>query len=64
MTDKRSQNSDPFSNEDELLTPALRTPALNQDALERVSVAVEREWRAAKGWLQRFIKGENRAKSL
>ncbi len=47
MTDKRSQNSDPFSNENELLTSALRMPALNQDALERVSVAVEREWRAA-----------------
>ncbi len=47
MTDERSQNSDPASSGDELLTAAFRTPALNQDALERVRAAVEQEWRAA-----------------
>jgi hypothetical protein len=47
MTDERSRNSDPSSSEDELLTSALRTPALSQGALERVRIAVEREWRAA-----------------
>ena len=42
MTDERPQNSDP-SSEDELLTSALRTPALSQDALERVRIAVDRK---------------------
>ncbi len=45
MTDGRSRNSDPVSSEDELLTSAFRTPALSQDALERVRAAVEDEWR-------------------
>jgi hypothetical protein len=47
MTDERSRNSGPSSSEDALLTSAFRTPALSQDALERVRAAVEREWRAA-----------------
>jgi ferric-dicitrate binding protein FerR (iron transport regulator) len=47
VTDERSQNADPASGEDELLKAALRTPAMSQDALERVRDAVEREWRAA-----------------
>jgi hypothetical protein len=46
MTDERSRNSEPSSIEDELLTSALRTPALSQEGLERVRAAVEREWRA------------------
>jgi FecR protein len=46
VTEGRSQNSDPASSEDELLASALRTPALSQDALERVRAAVEDEWRA------------------
>jgi hypothetical protein len=46
MTEGRSQNSDPASSEDELLTSAFRTPALSEDALERVRAAVEDEWRA------------------
>jgi len=46
MTEERSQNSDPASSEDELLTAAFRTPALSEDALERVRAAVEDEWRA------------------
>jgi hypothetical protein len=46
MTEERSQNSDPAPSEGELLTSALRTPALSEDALERVRVAVEDEWRA------------------
>src|SRR5260221_4829896 len=46
MTEARSKNSDAASSEDELLTSALRTPALSEDALERVRVAVEDEWRA------------------
>jgi ferric-dicitrate binding protein FerR (iron transport regulator) len=40
MTDERSR-------EEELLTAALQTPALSQDALERVRCAVEQEWRAS-----------------
>src|ERR1700688_97089 len=47
MTDERPRNPEPASSEDELLRAALRTPAMNQDALERVRAAVEREWRAA-----------------
>jgi len=47
MTDERSPNSDSAAGEDELLTAALRTPALSPDALERVRAAVEREWLAA-----------------
>jgi hypothetical protein len=47
MTDERSQNSDPSSSDDELLTSALRTPAMSQEAMERVRATVEREWRAA-----------------
>jgi len=47
MTDERSQNSGPASSEEALLTAALRTPALNQDALDRVRAAVEREWHEA-----------------
>jgi hypothetical protein len=46
MTDERSRNSEPSSIEDDLLTSALRTPALSQEGLERVRAAVEREWRA------------------
>ena len=34
------------------------------EVMELSTTTVQREWRAAKGWLQRFIKGENRAKSL
>lgn len=45
MTDERSQNPD--SSSEDALRSALRTPAINPDALERVRAAVEREWRAA-----------------
>jgi len=34
------------------------------EVMELSPTTVQREWRAAKGWLQRFIKGENPAKSL
>lgn len=44
MTDERT---DPPSSEEALLKSAMRKAPLNQDALERVRAAVEREWRAA-----------------
>jgi ferric-dicitrate binding protein FerR (iron transport regulator) len=47
MTDERLHNSEPPSSEERLLTSALRTPALSQDALDRMRLAVEREWHAA-----------------
>lgn len=47
MTDEHARNSGPPSTEEELLTAALRAPALDQEVLERVRAAVEREWRAA-----------------
>ena len=34
------------------------------EVMELSPTTVQREWRAAKGWLQRFIKGENPAKNL
>src|SRR3981189_627519 len=49
MTDERSQKQDSSARGEELLRSALfrTTAALNQEALERVRAAVEREWRAA-----------------
>jgi hypothetical protein len=46
MTDERFRTGPP-SSEDALMASALRTPALSQDALERMRATVEREWRAA-----------------
>ena len=34
------------------------------DVMELSPTTVQREWRAAKAWLQRFIKGENPAKNI
>lgn len=34
------------------------------EVMELSSTTVQREWRAAKAWLQRFIKGENPAENL
>ena len=34
------------------------------DVMELSPTTVQREWRAAKAWLQRFIKGENPAENL
>ena len=34
------------------------------EVMELSPTTVQREWRAAKAWLQRFIKGENPAENL
>lgn len=34
------------------------------EVMDLSPTTVQREWRAAKAWLQRFIKGENRARNL
>jgi DNA-directed RNA polymerase specialized sigma24 family protein len=34
------------------------------EVMQLSPTTVQREWRAAKAWLQRFIKGENPAENL
>src|SRR5438270_9224166 len=47
MSDGSPPDPDICASEDEVMKSGFRTPALSQEALERIRVSVEREWRVA-----------------